>query len=217
MKDETQLSKEKEMIKKIQLYQCENSFNDLLSIYRAFIYKIIYKICYDNHERVQYLDDLVQEGYIGLYKAAIRFDLDKDVKFSSYVYVVVKRRIIYYYFKQYKYNKLRNYEFSQMIQENDGYYSINSTSRTPESIFIENVENNKFIKAYNELDEIDKTVLKLVLKKVSYKEIAEKTGLGLRQIDYRAYKARKKLYNSCCDDDDNDENGLDMSEEKYSA
>lgn len=63
-------------------------------------------------------DDLVQEGMVGLVKAARAFDESKGILFSTYAWISIKRRILLYIKRQRKHK--RDISINQDIRGTDG-------------------------------------------------------------------------------------------------
>lgn len=62
--------------------------HDMCTQYKGLIHKVALKICPKNLKSLL-LDDLIQEGYIALYKALKNYDHTKETKFTSYAYMVL--------------------------------------------------------------------------------------------------------------------------------
>ena len=186
---------EYEAIKNVQNND-DSSYETLIRIYQSLIYKIIHETCYDKMIKKNYFDDLVQEGYIALYKAAKTFNFNMKLKFSTYVYIVIKRRVYHYYFKQLKEKNKIHSGFTQLIQEEESLYMVKYEKNNPHSIFMNKYDINQIKDTFLSLSDIEQSVLKMRLRNISYKEISEITGLSFRQIDYKVCKARRKIRQS---------------------
>ena len=71
----------------VQLYQAgdKQALEELLVSNKGFIHKVIKKF-YIGHDHAIDYDDLLQEGRIGMIKAADKYKSDMDVNFLSYAY-----------------------------------------------------------------------------------------------------------------------------------
>ena len=62
------------------------------------------------------LEDLIQEGNIGLVEALINYDIEKNIKFSTYAYYWIKREIIRAIKNKSKLIRLPDYAYDQMLK-----------------------------------------------------------------------------------------------------
>lgn len=95
------LDETREIFKKYRLGKI--SINDLVEGNMGLVKKIIISIYNDcNFKGANFdYDDLFQEGCISLYKAISKYDEDKDFKFSTYAYSVIKNDLLNIFFKNF--------------------------------------------------------------------------------------------------------------------
>ena len=184
-----------EIIAEIQS-SIDDNFYKLMECYKSMIYKIIHDHCHEYHIKNEYFDDLVQEGYFGIHNAAKSYDLEINIRFSTFVYLVIKRRVRHFYYKQVKARAQYSEYMRGFINESNCEYEPIYEKSTPHTIFMNNIDNKKIIQAYMRLSDIEKKILKSVIRKKSYKEISEETGLAIKQIDYKKSKIKRILKNS---------------------
>lgn len=174
----------------------DDNFDKLMGCYESMIYKIIHKYCYEKQIKDEYFEDLMQEGYIALHKGAKVYDFDMEVKFSTFIFMIIRRRIRHSYYKQAKLRAQYSEYRRGFITECSTDYEYIHEMKTPHTIFMDNIENEKVIQAYMRLSDIEKKVLKSVLRKKSYKDISEETGLKTKQVDYKKTRAKRILIES---------------------
>ena len=71
----------------------QEAFTKLLKQFKPMIYKIIYSNQLDKGDFRIDENDLFQEGSLALYKAALSYEEERNVRFSSYAYMVIRSRI----------------------------------------------------------------------------------------------------------------------------
>lgn len=148
------------------------------------------------------VDDLIQEGMIGLYRAIITFDVSKDVHFKSYARVCIERAVFNAIKSaNSKKNLPLNQSVSLSLQDNndndddeDIVAYVTWDDSDPESILI-NRENyaKLFDKATQNLSVFEKNVLKLYLDGLTYTEIAEKLDKSAKSVDNGLTRIKAKI------------------------
>ena len=184
------MSQSIELINKIRKGD-DQSFNTLLDDYRLMIYSIINSQILQRGDYAIDEQELFQEASIALYEAVFSFEKDKNVKFSSYAYLLIRSRI---------YNLLRHYNhiykeetYSLDNDHKTEKYSMYKVQDDPiayhkEQQFREDLDN--FIKNLNRQD---KQILLMRGDEISYKDIAEKLDVPVKKIDYRLRVLRKRI------------------------
>lgn len=136
------------------------------------------------------LDDLVQEGMIGLSKAIKSFDKSKSDDFNAFALMCVNREIINCIKKNNSdKNKTLNYTVSL-----DGIAENAFKTTSPESIVLDREENDFLLKAIDEqLSEFERTAVLAYIKGFSYGEIALQNNVDAKAVDNALQRARTKL------------------------
>ena len=136
------------------------------------------------------LDDLVQEGMIGLFKAINSFDQSKSDDFNAFALMCVNREIINCIKKNNSdKNKTLNYTVSL-----DGIAEGSLKSISPESIVLDREENDLLLKAINDrLSAFEQKAVLAYINGFSYHEIAEQNGVSPKAVDNALQRARAKL------------------------
>lgn len=177
-----------ELIKKVKdndYLACE----ELISNYRQMIYSIIndYDLEYGDFKISS--DDLYQEGLIGIYDACLAYEEGKDVKFSTFAYLVIKRRVNRCYR-----NQLKNYVNEccsiDCIENKDKRieFQVNTVSDNTLAYNQESLE-----KKMRRLSDFDRQIVMMRMESMSYLEIAKKLDVNKKRIDNRLYKLKKKF------------------------
>lgn len=148
------------------------------------------------------VEDLVQEGMIGLYKAIKAFSPEKNVNFPGFANLCMKRQVQTAIKKA---SNQRNMVLSTALplmssgesddDDDDGLeIIIPSNEPTPEEQLISK-ENVKIIKdeIKKKLSQMEIKVLASYLKGQSYKNISAETGLSSKSIDNALSRIKKKL------------------------
>lgn len=134
------------------------------------------------------LDDLVQLGMCGLFKAIMGYKLDGDASFKTYASKVIKNEILSDIKRAYSHK-------GEVLLETDIVdVSEFSAGDTPESSFLDNEEyEGLFENLLKNLSALEKDVIKSYLEGYSYKEIAKKLGKTPKSIDSALSKAKTKI------------------------
>ncbi len=147
-------------------------------------------------------DDLIQEGMIGLYKAVIDYDQDKNASFKTFANLCITRQIITAVktSTRQKHMPLNSYlslDKPLFDEETDMTVGESMTS----GLFIEPEEqviHSEDIQNIRDgietvLTDMEKRVLKLYLEGKSYKEISEIMNKETKSIDNALQRVKKKL------------------------
>ncbi len=173
----------------VRLYRegSESAFRQLAG--RFFL--TLRKRAADNAKCAADIDDLMQEGLIGLHYAALSFNENGGASFLTYANVCIRNRII-----------------SAVRHEKSLKNSINSAASSieeagdvpalPEQDPLNAVIIKEELRALGEyldknLSESESAVLELYLDGRSYDEIAEKLGISRKSCDNAMQRVRKKL------------------------
>ena len=148
------------------------------------------------------IDDLIQEGMIGLYRAIVTFDVSKDINFKSYAKVCIERAV----FNAIKSaNSKKNLPLNQSVSlslqddsesddDDDVVAYITWDDSDPECILINRENYSKlFEKATQNLSVFEKNVLKLYLDGLTYAEIAEKLNKSAKSVDNGLTRIKTKI------------------------
>lgn len=173
-----------------------DAYQELLKNYSNMIYYIIndFKLDYGDYKISK--EDLYQEACIALYQACRGFKDNNKAKFSTFAYMVIKRRLIHCYkVEKSNYNKEplsidafeyydRNNLFSDKVSDNSFYYQSSEEIK------------NRIIKPIKRLNEEDRKILLLRMENYSYAEIAEKLNITTKRIDNRLCRLKKRYLKS---------------------
>lgn len=170
--------------------------NELLSKYKSLVNKIARSYFLTGGD----MEDIVQEGMIGLYKAVKHFTALKNASFKTYASTCIKHQIQ---------TAIRNASseknrilstalpiFDQTVNEDDEEIEVLFPSSIPSPddklIAKEHIEEIKE-KIYKALSELEVKVLSLYLKGYSYNEIAEMGNINKKSIDNALSRIKNKL------------------------
>ncbi|MBO6159597.1 MAG: sigma-70 family RNA polymerase sigma factor [Firmicutes bacterium] len=159
------------------------------------------------HARAYYLvggdpEDLVQEGMIGLYKAIIGFQPGKG-SFSSFASLCIERQIqsavrMSRRDKQSFLNQAKSY-FELITDEEGGQSQLLETIPDPDTLSPEQMVVSQFQsraileRTRQELSPLEKKVLDLYLKGISYREIASTLEIPPKSADNAIQRIRRKI------------------------
>lgn len=175
----------------------ENAENELLSRYKDLVVKIgrCYFIVGGD------LEDIVQEGMIGLYKAIKNFDKQKDASFKTFAILCIKHQI-QTAIKKSNTNKNRPLSSAVSLQE----FSANEASSfedLPMELVFEStpiekaIDKEEYIHLKKEIKSLlspfEYEVLKFYLQGYTYKEIASTLKVSNKSIDNSLSRIKSKL------------------------
>ena len=144
------------------------------------------------------LNDLVQEGMLGLNDAINSFRDDKETNFGTYARLCIERRIysLAKSTRTYK-NKILNESISIEDEDDltiDRFLMDNSSN--PDSMISENdFQNDIITKLESQLTDLEKRVLELKKNDFNYKEIADILEKEPKAIDNALQRIKNKLKN----------------------
>ncbi len=155
-------------------------------------------------------DDIIQEGFIGLYKAVKDFDADRFPFFKVFAGVCVTRHIITAVkaASRKKHQPLNSYvSLDKNTYDEDSDTTLLDVIafdelQDPEAILIdrERVDGMEY-KINKVLSKLETEVLVCYLEGMSYSEIAAKLGKDTKAVDNAIQRIKKKLENALRDGD----------------
>ena len=147
-------------------------------------------------------EDLVQEGMIGLYKAVLEYNPDREVSFRGFADLCITRQILTAIKRatRKKHAPLNTYvSLNQPIFEEGGDQTLFDTMQNlrvvdPEEQLIGREEYERIQKYLQEnLSSLEQTVLGLYLNGLSYQQIAQKLNRPPKSIDNALQRIKHKL------------------------
>ena len=142
------------------------------------------------------LNDLIQEGLVGLNEAINSFREDKETNFGTYAKLCIERRMysLVKSTRTYK-NKILNESISLEDEEENNIDRFLVDNRTnPSEMVAENAYHEKvLIELNNQLTDLEKQVFELKKNDFNYKEIAEILDKDPKVIDNTIQRIKTKL------------------------
>jgi RNA polymerase sporulation-specific sigma factor len=171
------------------------ALNEIIERYKSLIEIRVSNYFINGAEK----DDLMQEGRIGLFKAIMNYDAEKDASFNTFANLCIERQLI---------NAVKNSNRQKHMPLNN-YVSLNGSDDDSSSENIDTVLNNsvedpldtitkeEYMNEINDtldknLSDFEKNVLDLLLKGYKYEEIAQKLDSNSKAIDNAIQRIRKK-------------------------
>lgn len=149
-------------------------------------------------------DDILQEGYIGLYKAIKSFDTEKQNSFKTFATICIERQLITAVKNS---NRQKHIPLNSSVSLNATAYDeeengdttvleildVNKESGDPLEIITKKEYFNSVEKNIDEsLSKFEKEVLQLYKNGYSYATIAEKLNTKVKSVDTAIQRIRKK-------------------------
>lgn len=145
----------------------------------------IYRICCAYERDPDERNDLYQEIVINIWKNIGKFEGRSMI--STWIYRIAVNTSLMHIKKESRRNRDKT-ELNENIISN----TAENTSETEEKIETgKNIE--KLYSSINELPSMDRVIISMVLEELSYKEIAEVTGLTVNNIGVRINRIKKEL------------------------
>ncbi len=159
----------------------EKAIDELILKYKNLVKSIVRKYFLVGAD----MDDLMQEGMIGLYKAILSFDSNANYKFESYAKVCISRQV-YNAIKQANSKKNQALNTSLYLggqgeigedsdDDDENMIVVALEKENPESIALKKEQQIKFYESIDMLlDHTEREVLQMYLNGDSYMDIAKK-------------------------------------------
>ncbi len=133
-------------------------------------------------------EDLYQEGFMGLIKAAKTYRADGGSPFKSYAFLCVQSSVI---------TAVKKYAGNKNKVLNDGLplsEALSEATDDPEELVIQGENRQEFLSGIEKkLSAFERQVLSMYLSGMSYREMEEQTGRELKQIDNALQRIRNKI------------------------
>lgn len=134
------------------------------------------------------VEDLAQEGFMGLLSAVSGFDSKKEVKFSTFADVCISNKM--------KTFLMRNCKSAFPVEDVETLISENGIfeTETPESILMSReLVSEIFSKINSSLSVLEKNVMNMVVKGADYASISKELGITEKSVDNAIQRSRNKL------------------------
>ncbi|MBR2791834.1 MAG: sigma-70 family RNA polymerase sigma factor [Erysipelotrichaceae bacterium] len=145
-------------------------------------------------------DDAIQAAMVGLYKAVHYYREDKNMAFHNFVTLCSLREM-----KSWQKKELNSYYIESQpllsldyaLKEDEDAYLVDMVSRNdmddPAEITRNRLTLESIFRQYDPQNTVEGKVLLLKMKGFSYKEISEKLGLRVKDVDNILLKIRKNI------------------------
>lgn len=148
------------------------------------------------------VNDLVQEGLLGLTSAITHFEEQKETTFYTYANTCIERKIISYVVgtKRFK-NKILNESVSIEKMNDDGSsyqleYLLSDNKTNPESLLMSSEYEHILIeKSKDVLTPLESSVFELKINGFEYREIADILEKDIKAIDNALQRIKLKMKN----------------------
>ncbi len=183
---------EKELLEEIKSGKDE-AFKEFIELYRPMILSIIKRIAqfYGSDFKIDH-SDLLQEGLIALYDAAMSYRDDGKAKFSTYAYTIIYRRLSKYYHSQIAIYTHEGHSLDHERYENKEIMPSERYYDNPAQMFLLKQTLDFASNFYKGLSPLEKKILELHDQKYSYKRIAELLGIKEKRVDYLLSKIKTR-------------------------
>lgn len=157
----------------------------------------MYKYC---HNKGLEINDLIQEGMLGLNLALKNYNQDKEASFYTYAKKCIERKIISLVIStcRLKHKALNDsISFEIKLNEDDTFEKlIEDNSYNPEEMIINLERENEIIeKAHTILTDLERQVFDLKISGFNYKEIATILDKSPKTIDNAIQRLKSKIKN----------------------
>jgi len=184
---------EKQLIELIRQND-DAAFRELLKMYEGFIYKNIAALNLECGEYMIDRQDLYQEACLALYLACQNYKDDMNCKFSSFAYLIIKRKLINFCKKQ---STAIKQEIKSIDRVNEEYFLryIRSYTHSKRQKEIEYLASDiKCINNFKEtLSPIDKEIVRQRIEEKSYSDIAKSLNIKIKTVYNHIDRMRRKF------------------------
>lgn len=142
------------------------------------------------------IEDLIQEGMIGLYKAIKNYSQEKDASFATFASLCIRRQIQSAIRNaSTQKNKILSSAVPITDEEDDDYgiFSITSADRPDQKLINKQTNEEIFSQLKKMLSPLEFDVLKYYLAGLTYEQISQKTNLSKKSIDNALSRIKNKL------------------------
>lgn len=164
----------------------EFALQQLIEHFTPLIYSIINSYQLDAGGFKISREDLFQEAIICLYDAAMLYEDNDKAKFSTYAYVVIKRKLNRIYYSQIKKN---SYVYSFDAFENVDHVRFMAKASERPLRYLDEVE---AIERTINLSDQEKKILTMRFENYSYDEIAKELGITKKCVDNRIMRIKRR-------------------------
>ncbi len=186
------------LIHEVKATQNESALDCLMERYKDIVNIKANKFFMVGSER----DDIVQEGYIGLYKAVKSYDCEKQNSFKTFATLCIERQLITAVKNSNRQKHIplnSSVSLNAEVYDNEGNTTVmevldnNKTSEDPLDIITKKEYYDLVEKNIDEsLSDFEKKVLKFYKNGESYASIAEKLDTKIKSVDTAIQRIRKK-------------------------
>ncbi len=166
----------------------QNALTELMTQYKGLVKSIASHYFVAGAD----LEDIIQEGSLGLYKAIISFDETKYDNFDAYASMIIKRQILNAVKSS---NREKNQSLNNSISlEDENAYDIPSNNLTPEEKYAskQNVKDIN-VEMKDKLSAYEYSVYRLQLDGYKYDDIANILGVSPKSVDNALSRIKNKI------------------------
>ena len=186
------------LIHEVKAAQNESALDCLMERYKDIVNIKANKFFMVGSER----EDIVQEGYIGLYKAVKSYDCEKQNSFKTFATLCIERQLITAVKNSNRQKHIplnSSVSLNAEVYDNEGNTTVmevldnNKTSEDPLDLITKKEYHDLVEKNIDEsLSDFEKKVLKFYKNGESYASIAEKLDTKIKSVDTAIQRIRKK-------------------------
>ena len=186
------------LIHEVKAAQNESALDCLMERYKDIVNIKANKFFMVGSEK----EDIVQEGYIGLYKAVKSYDCEKQNSFKTFATLCIERQLITAVKNSNRQKHIplnSSVSLNAEVYDNEGNTTVmevldnNKTSEDPLDIITKKEYYDLVEKNIDEsLSDFEKKVLKFYKNGESYASIAEKLDTKIKSVDTAIQRIRKK-------------------------
>ena len=188
----------KELINRVRA-QDQAGIEKLFTDFRPMVYKIVGKFDVSGDYRLD-REDLLQEAYIALYKAALEYVDNRGAQFPTFAYTVMYRAVLKSakrYCRIYA-SECKSIDGDTFTESWEGF----ATPRYYDSP-VRKFEYDEMVgrvKTFlNDLSLEESTILSLRQQDMSYRQISEQLGVSVKHVDYVLQKIKKRVQKDVVD------------------
>lgn len=181
--------KQEELALQVKLFNDDEAYKALYQEFIPLIKSMIENLELKYGDFKVSKEDLYQEALLGLYDACLKYETNKYAQFSTFAYIVIKRRINRIFYRDLRRYKKECVSIDNLLSPDHSYVLTNRIAENENNYEIADKVN--IIAKSKHITQEDKLIIKMRSENYTYQEIAAKLNTSTKRIDNRLTRLKK--------------------------